>query len=137
MQNCDPSKSEAEIVKSRITLSSIVRGAEYCLLMDNDILYDDICAHFMSRVDQDRQWTLLNSEHRSERMQRCFMLTTHTKQWEEKVSKSIRAGRNVFEACASQKLAKKIAEFCELCKAPWKLYTEDKSCAKYKKVDFM
>jgi hypothetical protein len=129
---CDPSKSEAEIDKSRITLSSIVRGAEYCVLMDNDTLYDDMCAHFMSRVDRDRQCTLLNFEHRSERMRRCFMLTALTKQWEEQVSTSIRAGINVFVACASQK-AKPIAEFSERCKAPWKLYTGDKSCAKDRK----
>ena len=32
---CDPSKRKAEIDKSRITLSSIVRVAKYCFLMDN------------------------------------------------------------------------------------------------------
>jgi hypothetical protein len=65
------------------------------------------------------------------------MLTAHTKQWEEQVLKSVKAGRNVFMACASQKATNKIAEFCELCKAPWKLYTGDKSCAKGKQVNFL
>ena len=134
---CDPSKNKAEIDRSRIVLSSALRGAKCCVLMDNDILYDGMCPHFMANVDRARQWTLLNFEHRSERMKRKFKLTANQKQWEEQISNSIKAGRNMFVACASQVMAKKVAEFCEQCHVSYKLYTGDKGCEKDKKADFM
>jgi hypothetical protein len=137
VQSAIRQKNKAETDKSRIALSSAVRGAKYCVLMDNDILYDGMCPHFMSIVDRDRQWTLLNFEHRSKRMERKFKLTANTKQWEERVSESTKAGRNVFVGNASQAMAKKIAEFCEQHNALYKLYTGDKSCAKDKKADFL
>ena len=91
----------------------------------------------VSRRDRDRQWALLNFEHRSKRVERKFKLTANTKQWEERVSESTKAGRNVFVGNSSQAMAKKIAGFCEQHNSLYKSYTGEKSCAKDKKADFL